>query len=80
VRGDVPRAAQAYRKASELARTDAAGHNARFALARLLERHANDTQGATAAYKSYLEYAPRGALAAQARQALCRLGEREFCE
>lgn len=78
--GDIPRAAQAYRKGAELARNDAAGHNARFALARLLERHAHDAPGAIDAYKRYLEYAPRGALANQARQALCRLRATEFCD
>jgi tetratricopeptide (TPR) repeat protein len=78
--GDVPRAAAAYRRADELSPGDSSGHNARFALARLLERHARDEQAAADAYRRYLERAPRGALAAQARQGLCRLGEREFCK
>jgi hypothetical protein len=77
--GDVPRAAQAYRKASELSPSEAAGHNARFALGRLLERYAHDKSAATEAYRSYLDRAPRGPLAAQARQALCRLGSTQFC-
>jgi tetratricopeptide (TPR) repeat protein len=77
--GDVPRAAQAYRRADDLSPNDAAGDNARFALARLLERRAGDEQGAVRAYRRYLERAPRGALAAQARQALCRLGAPEHC-
>ena len=78
--GDVQRAAQAYRSAAELSRNEPAGHNARFALARLLERHAHDETAAAAAYMSYLDHAPRGALAAQARQALCRLHQPDFCE
>ena len=78
--GDVQRAAQAYRNAAELSRNAPAGHNARFALARLLERHAHDETAAAAAYMSYLDHAPRGALAAQARQALCRLHQPDFCE
>jgi hypothetical protein len=78
--GDVPKAAEAYRRADELSPTDAAGHNARFALARLLERHAHDERAAADAYRRYLERAPRGALAVQAKQALCRLGERELCK
>jgi tetratricopeptide (TPR) repeat protein len=78
--GDVPNAAKAYRRADELSPRESAGHNARFALARLLERHAHDERAAAAAYRRYLERAPRGALAAQARQALCRLDEREFCK
>ncbi len=78
--GDVPNAARAYRRADELSPRESAGHNARFALARLLERHAHDERAAAAAYRRYLERAPRGALAAQARQALCRLDEREFCK
>ncbi len=78
--GEIPRATQAYRRADEIAPTQPAGHNARFALARLLERYAHDRQAAAAAYHRYLERAPDGALAAQAREALCRLGERSFCE
>jgi tetratricopeptide (TPR) repeat protein len=77
--GDVQLAAKAYRRADELSPGDPAGHNARFALARLLERYAHDEVAAVAAYKHYLARAPRGALAAQARQALCRLDQREFC-
>jgi tetratricopeptide (TPR) repeat protein len=78
--GDVPRAAAAYRRADEISPADASGHNARFALARLLERQARDERAAADAYRRYLERAPRGALAAQARQGLCRLGERDFCK
>jgi hypothetical protein len=78
--GDIPRAAQAYERADELAPTNPAGHNARFALGRLLERYAHDGPGAAAAYRRYLERAPQGALSAQARQALCRLGDASYCE
>ena len=78
--GDIPHAAQAYQRAAELAPTDPAGHNARFALGRLLERYAHDDAGAASAYRRYLERAPQGALASQARQALCRLGDASYCE
>jgi hypothetical protein len=78
--GDVPHAAQAYQRAAEMAPADPAGHNARFALGRLLERYAHDESGAASAYRRYLERAPQGALAAQARQALCRLGDASYCE
>ena len=78
--GDVLHAAKAYRRAAELSPGDPAGHNARFALARLLERYAHDEVAAAAAYKHYLARAPRGALAVQARQALCRLDQSEFCK
>jgi hypothetical protein len=73
--GDIPRAAQSYRRADEVAPTQSAGHNARFALARLLERYTHDKADAANAYRRYLERAPKGALASQAREALCRLGE-----
>jgi hypothetical protein len=63
-----------------MAPADPAGHNARFALGRLLERYAHDESGAASAYRRYLERAPQGALAAQARQALCRLGDASYCE
>ena len=78
--GDIAHAAQAYQRAAELAPTDPAGHNARFALGRLLERYAHDDRGAASAYRRYLERAPQGALASQARQALCRLGDASYCE
>jgi hypothetical protein len=78
--GDVPHAALAYRRADEIAPTQPAGHNARFALARLLERYAHDDGAAASAYRRYLERAPQGALAVQARQALCRLGDSVYCE
>jgi len=71
--GDVGRAAAAYRHADELAPRHAAGHNARFALARLLEKYTHDRGAAVAAYRRYLALAPDGALSEQARQALCRL-------
>jgi tetratricopeptide (TPR) repeat protein len=80
VQGDTAQAAAAYRRADELAPKHAAGDNARFALARLLERHAGDRAAASAAYRRYLELAPDGALAAQARQALCRLGSALDCD
>jgi hypothetical protein len=78
--GDIERAAQAYEHAAELAPTNPAGHNARFALGRLLERYAHDGAGAASAYRRYLERAPQGALSAQARQALCRLGDASYCD
>jgi tetratricopeptide (TPR) repeat protein len=78
--GDLSHAAQAYQRAAELAPADPAGHNARFALGRLLERYARDEAGAASAYRRYLERAPQGALASQARQALCRLGDASYCE
>ena len=78
--GDIPRAAQAYQRADELAPNNPAGHNALFALGRLLERYAHDSSGAASAYRRYLERAPQGALSTQARQALCRLGDPSYCE
>jgi hypothetical protein len=71
--GQVPRAAAAYREAVEAAPREPAGHNALFALARLLDRYTQDNDGAAAAYREYLAKAPHGALARQARDALCRL-------
>jgi len=71
--GQVPRAAAAYRRAVEAAPAEPAGHNALFALARLLDRYTSDNDGAAGAYREYLAKAPHGALARQARDALCRL-------
>lgn len=71
--GQVPRAVAAYRQAVEIAPHDTAGHNALFALARLLDRYTHDNVSAAAAYREYLAKAPHGALAAQAKHALCRL-------
>jgi TolA-binding protein len=71
--GQVQRAAAAYRQALETAPRDAGGHNALFALARLLDRYTEDDDNAAAAYREYLARAPHGALATQARDALCRL-------
>jgi TolA-binding protein len=71
--GKVPLAAAAYRRAVEAAPREPAGHNALFALARLLDRYTADTEVAAAAYREYLAKAPHGALARQARDALCRL-------
>jgi TolA-binding protein len=71
--GQVPRAAAAYRQAVEAAPREPAGHNALFALARLLDRYTQDNDSAAAAYREYLAKAPHGALARQARDALCRL-------
>jgi TolA-binding protein len=71
--GQVPLAAAAYREAVEAAPREPAGHNALFALARLLDRYTQDNDGAAAAYREYLAKAPHGALARQARDALCRL-------
>lgn len=78
--GQIPRAAETYREAINLAPDHPAGHNAIFALARLHERYADDRSAAGAVYREYLERAPHGALAAQAREALCRLGDAESCE
>jgi TolA-binding protein len=77
--GDIPRATEVYARADQIAPHHPAGHNARFALARLLERYARDDAAAMRAYRSYLERAPSGALASQARQALCRLGDAKSC-
>jgi TolA-binding protein len=71
--GQVPRAAAAYRQAVEAAPREPAGHNALFALARLLDRYTQDGDSAASAYREYLAKAPHGALARQARDALCRL-------
>jgi TolA-binding protein len=71
--GQVPLAAAAYRQAVEAAPREPAGHNALFALARLLDRYTEDDEIAAAAYREYLAKAPHGALARQARDALCRL-------
>lgn len=78
--GHIPRAAESYREAAEVAAGAPAGHNAVFALARLLERYTQDTDGAIAAYARYLRQAPSGALAGQARRGLCRLGEEQHCK
>jgi predicted TPR repeat methyltransferase len=77
---DIARATDAYARADALAPRHPAGHNARFALARLLERRAGDEKAAAAAYRRYLDHAPDGALASQARQALCRLGSGHHCD
>ena len=77
--GDIPRATEAYERADQIAPHSPAGHNARFALARLLERYARDDAAAKRAYRNYLDRAPSGALANQARQALCRLGDPASC-
>jgi TolA-binding protein len=71
--GQVPRAAAAYRHAVDAAPRDSSGHNALFALARLLDRYTSEDESAAAAYREYLARAPHGALAVQARDALCRL-------
>jgi hypothetical protein len=77
--GYIPRAADTYRQAAYIAPGHAAGHNALFALARLLERYTLDRQAAVSAYQRYLRQAPQGALASQARDALCRLEQAAFC-
>jgi hypothetical protein len=77
--GNIPRARKAYERADQIAPSQAAGHNARFALARLLERFTHDRGAAARAYEHYLQRAPSGALASQARQALCRLGRADHC-
>jgi hypothetical protein len=77
--GNIPQAAAAYKRAEQISPTQAAGHNARFALARLFEHYAKDDAAAADAYENYLRHAPQGALVAQARQALCRLGRAQYC-
>ena len=77
--GKVPEAADAYRAAADMAAAAPVGHNAVFALARLLERYTHDLEGAIAAYERYLRRAPAGALAGQAGRALCRLGDSARC-
>lgn len=76
----IPKAREAYERAARVAPNLPAGHNAVFALARLIERHTNDRAAAVDAYQRYLERAPHGALATQARDALCRLGDADHCE
>lgn len=78
--GQVEEARVAYERAARVAPSHRAGHNALFALARLLERHTRERADAIEAYEHYLERAPRGALAGQARAALCRLGESAHCD
>jgi hypothetical protein len=78
--GQIPRATDAYREAVAIAPHHPAGHNALFALARLLERYTDDRSAAGSVYRDYLERAPKGALAGQAREALCRLGDASTCE
>ncbi|MDD9932408.1 MAG: FecR family protein [Myxococcales bacterium] len=77
--GYVPRARKTYERAVAVAPAHPAALNAQFALARLLERYANDRPAAVSAYERYLKRAPSGALAPQAREALCRLGQAEHC-
>lgn len=77
---DIPQAVAAYRRAEQISPTQAAGHNARFALARLYERYARDHAAAANAYEDYLRHAPQGALVAQAQQALCRLNRTQYCK
>jgi hypothetical protein len=76
---DIPQAVAAYKRAEQISPTQAAGHNARFALARLYERYARDYVAAANAYEDYLRHAPQGALVAQAQQALCRLKRTQYC-
>ncbi|MET0386385.1 MAG: FecR domain-containing protein [Polyangiales bacterium] len=78
--GQIPRAADTYRDAVNLAPHHPAGYNALFALARLNDRYTEDRSAAGAVYREYLERAPRGALASQARDALCRLGDASSCK
>ncbi|MDH5670818.1 MAG: FecR domain-containing protein [Myxococcales bacterium] len=76
----IPRARKAYERAARVGQRHSAGHNAQFALGRLLERYTQDRAGAVLAYEGYLLRAPRGALAAQAHGALCRLGQAGHCQ
>jgi hypothetical protein len=75
-----PRATCAYREAVAIAPHHPAGHNALFALARLLERYTDDRSAAGSVYRDYVERAPKRALAGQAREALCRLGDASTCQ
>lgn len=77
--GQVLKAANAYARAAKVGANTTAGHNALFAMARLLERFRQDANGARASYDRYLRVAPNGALAGQAHRALCRLGESAHC-
>jgi TolA-binding protein len=77
--GQIARASDSYRDAVAIAPHHPAGHNALFALARLLERYTDDRSAAGSVYREYLERAPKGALAPQAREALCRLGDKAAC-
>lgn len=77
--GSIRRAQEQYRSVDAIAPRRAAGDNARFALARSLERHSQDRAAAVAAYRRYLALAPEGALSEQARKALCRLGSASDC-
>ena len=76
VQAHLNEARDAYERAFRTAPNHPAAHNALFALARLIERHAGDHAAASEAYERYLERAPTGALASQAREALCRLEHR----
>jgi TolA-binding protein len=78
--GQIPQATEAYREAARIAPHHPAGHNALFALARLIERYTEDKSSAGATYREYLRKAPKGALAPQAREALCRLGDAASCQ
>lgn len=78
--GDIPGALAAYRDAARVGSSLPVGHNAVFALARVLERYQQDRDGARAAFEQYLQRAPRGALASQARAGLCRLGDSASCQ
>jgi TolA-binding protein len=77
--GQIPRATEAYREAARIAPRHPAGHNALFALARLIERYTDDRGAAGEAYREYLARAPKGPLSGQARSALCRLGDAASC-
>lgn len=77
--GGARAAAGFYERAATTGRGTAAGGNARFAQARLLERRLGDATGARAAYRRYLSEYPRGALRRSAIDALCRLGDAEAC-
>lgn len=77
--GDDRAAVGLYDRAAGVGRGTAAGANARFAQARLLERRLGDAAGARAAYRRYLGEAPRGALRRSAIEALCRLGDADAC-
>ena len=78
--GYIPRATEAYRRAARIAPNHPSGHNALFALARLLDRYTVDRAAAIKAYRAYLTAAPKGVLSPQAKSALCRLGKTDHCD
>ncbi|MEM7607699.1 MAG: FecR domain-containing protein [Myxococcota bacterium] len=77
-RTDLPRAVEAYRRASLVGRS-VHSLNALFAMGRLRTR-LGELPAARRAYEAYLERGPTAALAGSARSALCHLGDPAYCE